>query len=238
MRTPVLFLIPGVLAIASAQTTPPEEADRIAAVPPPQATVIPKQQEDKRILGILPNYRTLPAFDEAVPPLTPREKFVLAAKDSFDYSAVLVAGFYAGLGQLQDQYPAYGQGGAGYGKRFAGAFADQVIGNFMSEAIFPTVFHQDPRYYRMGRGGFRKRCAYAVSRIWLIRGDNGKTQFNWGEIAGNAAAAGISTAYYPADNRTFSDTASKWGTQIATDAGFNIIKEFWPEIKRVVFRSK
>jgi hypothetical protein len=117
-----------------------------------------------------------------------------------------------------------------------GAFADQAIGNFMTEAFVPATLHQDPRYFTKGKGGFWRRTGYAISREVITRGDNGHSQFNTSELAGNAVAAGISNLYYPSQDRSFGNTANKWGQQIGLDTLFNVMKGFWPDTRRNLSR--
>jgi hypothetical protein len=78
----------------------------------------------------------------------------------------------------QDQYRSFGQGAKGFSKYYGGAFADQAIGNVMTEGIFPTVLRQDPRYFTKGKGGFLKRSEYAVSREFITCSDDGRNHFN------------------------------------------------------------
>lgn len=188
------------------------------------------------ILWVVPNYRS----DENpadIKPLTPSEKLKVAFDDSFDPAAFLVAGVFAGVSMAQSQYSSFGHGAQGFGKYYGGAFADQAIGNIMTEGLFPIALHQDPRYFVKGNGGFWKRTGYAMSREVVTLGDNGRIQFNTSEIAGNAAAAGISNLYYPAADRSLVNTANKWGQQLALDAFFNVAKEFWPDVRRRMFRK-
>lgn len=189
------------------------------------------------LFWIVPNYR---ADDDAaeMKPLTSHQKLKMTVSDSFDPSAFAVAGIFAGISMAQRQYPHFGQGAQGFGKYYGGAFADQAVGNFMSEAFFPIAFRQDPRYFEKGKGGFWRRTSYAVSREWMTRGDNGHSQFNVSELAGNFVAAGISNAYYPAADRSFGNTVNKWGQQIALDAFLNVMKEFWPDMRQKLFHSK
>jgi hypothetical protein len=163
------------------------------------------------------------------------EKFKLGLEDSFDYYAYPAAGIFAGIGMWQHQTPSFGQGAAGFGRYYGTAFADQTIGNMMSESVFPVMLRQDPRYFPMATGGFGKRTWYAISREWITRNDNGKLGFNYSELGGNAAAVAISNAYYPAENHTVSNNAYKYGQQIGLDAFFNILKEFWPDMRRKMF---
>jgi hypothetical protein len=105
----------------------------------------------------------------------------------------------------------------------------------VTEAIFATFLHQDPRYFTKGNGGFLKRTAYAIGREVLTRNDDGRNHFNTSEVSGNAVAAGVSNLYYPAADRTLGKTASKWSQQISLDTAFNIRKEFWPDVRRELF---
>jgi hypothetical protein len=202
-----------------------------AAPPPPPAKEQKKPLPDShRIFGFIPNFQTVTA--DTLPPMSVREKFGLAARDSFDPSSFVLAGFYAGIGQLTDQYPTFGLGAEGYGKRFLTAYADQVSGNYLSEAIVPALFHDDPRFYRLGTGSGVKRTWAALRQLWVTRTDRGTESFNVPELLGNGLAAAVSNAYYPAEERTVGETLGRWGVQIGSDAGFNILKEFWPDMRQ------
>jgi hypothetical protein len=192
------------------------------------------QLSKNHIFWIIPNYRSAENSAE-IKPLTPGAKMKVAFDDSFDPSAFLVAGVFAGVAMAQKQYSSFGTGVQGFGKYFGGAFADQAIGNIMSEGLFPVALHQDPRYFVKGKGGFWKRTGYAISRELITRGDDGRNHFNTSELAGNAVAAGISNMYYPAADRSFGNTANKWGQQIALDTFFNVAKEFWPDVRNKLF---
>jgi hypothetical protein len=186
--------------------------------------------KDKRAFGILPNNRTTEA-SAPFHPISFREKMTIACKDSFDYPVLLTAAGFAGLYQLQNDNPSFGQGMAGYGKRLGAAYGDQLIGNMLAEGLIPGALHEDPRYFRLGEGSKGHRLAYAVSRILITRTDSGRESFNFAEVGGNAAAAAISNAYYP-DTRSASDNAEKFAMQLGTDALSNVLKEFWPDVKR------
>ena len=189
-----------------------------------------ESKESKRILWIVPNYRTFPSLVN-YEPLTPAQKFKLATQDSFDRGTVALAALFAGEAQLTNSNRSFGQGVAGYSRYFGTAYGDLVIGNYMSEAVFPSLLHQDPRYFRRGTGSGLSRLGYAMSRIFWTQRDSGGTQFNFSEIAGNSAAVAISNAYY-ADNRTARDGISKLGMQLGVDMTGNILKEFWPDLRR------
>ena len=190
----------------------------------------PPEQESKRLFGIVPNFRTSPSLTD-YKPLTPQEKFKIASQDAFDRGTVILAAAFAGVGQLSNSNPSFGQGGAGYGRYFGTAYGDYVIGDYMTEAIYPTLLHQDPRYFRRGTGSGMSRLGYAAKQIFWTHKDSGGTQFNYSEVIGNATAVAISNSYYP-DNRNASDAVSRLGTQLGVDMASNILKEFWPDISR------
>src|SRR5947209_1547042 len=126
---------------------------------------------------------------------------------------------------------------AGYAKRFATSYGDQMVGNMMTEGIVPSLLHQDPRYFRLGAGSKGKRARYALTRIFVTRTDSGHNAFNFSEVGGNCIAAAISNAWYP-DTRTAADNSEKVGIQLATDAFSNVLKEFWPDVKRYFHRKR
>jgi hypothetical protein len=193
----------------------------------------PAQEIDKRAFGVLPNYRTA---DGSAPfkPITAKYKLTIAVKDSFDGPLYAIGGLFAGIYQLQNQNPSFGQGVKGYAHRYVTSFADQSIGNMMTEGVMPSLLHQDPRYFRRGTGSIKSRLAYAVTRIFVCKNDSGNWTFNTSELMGNAVGAAISNAYYP-DTRTAHENAEKWSIQLATDALSQVGKEFWPDIKRKWF---
>jgi len=186
--------------------------------------------EDKRIFGVLPNNRTT---ESSVPfrSITGERKIAIAFKDSFDWPVFPTAGAFAALYQIEDQNPSFGQGMKGYAQRFATAYGDQMIGNMMTEGFVPAIFHQDPRYFRLGEGSKLHRTLYALWQIESAHMDSGRRTFNFSEWGGNALAVTISNAYYP-DTRDWQDNLERLFVACGTDAFSNVLKEFWPDVKR------
>jgi hypothetical protein len=205
-----------------------------------------------RLFLALPNFLTLENAGK-VPRLTTAQKFKVVARGSFDKIEFPWYGILAGISQAENSEPGYGQGWEGYGKRYASAFADGTIENFMVAAVMPSLLHEDPRFFQTSEGSFSHRAGYAVSRIFVTRTDSGHSRFNYSEIIGSALSAAISTnSYHPrsfittrydpttnmltyvhnASSRTLPNTLSVWGTQIAYDTITIVIKEFWPDIHR------
>jgi len=185
---------------------------------------------------VLPNYRS-GNLSDPFEPLTIKRKFYIGYKDSTDYPVFLLGGAFAALGQMTNQHPSFGQGMAGYAKRFGASTSDQLIGNFLTESILPSLLHQDPRYLRKGEGSTKSRIGYAATRIFVAKNDNGRWNFNYSEVFGNAIGAGIGNASYPGERR-LSDNFQRLYTQLATDAFSQILKEFWPDVKRKYFSHK
>jgi hypothetical protein len=219
-----------------AKTDPSKNGSNIDSPQPKADPDQPGKQQTKRILWIVPNFRSVSA-STYLPPLSPKEKFWLATQESFDYSAFVYEGIVAGIAMGGKSEPSFGQGASGYGLYYAHTFADGTIENYMVEAILPSITRQDPRYYTLGHGGFFKRTGYAVSRLVITRRDSGEGTFNSSEIVGAGGAAGISNLYYPPGN-TWVKTYQRWGSQILQDGLSNIAKEFWPDINHAVFHNK
>jgi hypothetical protein len=182
-------------------------------------------EEQQRLLGVMPNFYT--AYDWNAPPLTPRQKFELAWKNVIDPGSFFVTGVVAGIQQAENAFSGYNQGAAGYARRYGAATGDLVSGTYLGGAILPVLFHQDPRYFWKGTGTIKSRVSYAITRAFLCRGDNGKTEFNYAGILGDLAAGALANTYYPAGNREGAAlTFEEGGLNILGDAAGNIVQEF------------
>jgi hypothetical protein len=212
----------------------------------PTAPVLGKGQEevpgqpgvvqDKHAFGVLPNYRTADG-NVAYSPITTKQKFTIANDDTMDGPSFALAAAFSGLSQLENSEPSFGQGMKGYAHRYGTGLADQILGNYMTEAIMPSLFHQDPRYFRKGSGSILGRIGWAASRSLIARNDSGKWTFNYSEWIGNGLDAAVGNAYYP-DDRGLTPTMSRLLTFVGTDTVSQIMKEFWPDVKRKYFHKK
>jgi hypothetical protein len=184
-----------------------------------------KAEEKQRVLGFLPNFYIV--YAEHPVPLSPKQKFELAWRTNFDPVTFAVNGIIAGYEQAADNFKEYGQGAAGYGKRYGAAYADGFTANIIGSAILPSLLKQDPRYFYKGTGSIKSRALYAIANAVICKGDNGRWQFNYSAVGGTLAAGGISNLYYPAADRnglglTFQNAAL--GT--AASAIANLFQEF------------
>ena len=214
-----------------------EQSDDTLKKPIPQNPVPTRDPQTKRILGIIPNFRSV-STDEKLPPMSVKQKFLTATDDSFDYSSIFIPAALAGYSMGRDATPEFRQGAVGYGRYFWHSALDQTSENYMVEFVFPVITHEDNRYYTLGRGGFLKRTGYALSRALVTRSDSSRETFNVSEVVGAGVSSGLSNFYYPSRERSFGNTGSEWGIDIGIDAASFVVKEFWPDINRKFFHQR
>lgn len=191
----------------------------------------------KRIFGIIPNSNTVIDTGGPVRPLTPKEKFRLV-KDYFTPFTLVGSAFGAAIGQATNSQPEYGQGMEGYGKRVGADLANGFTGDLFVTGVFPSLLHEDPRYFREGQGSVSSRALYALTRVVVTRTDSGQRTFNFSQILGNLASAGIGNAYYPRDERGWQDVMLRTGSGMGGNALGFAVKEFGPDIMRKFKRKK
>jgi len=184
-----------------------------------------KAEETQRVFGLLPNFYTSYVYDAA--PLTTKQKFSLAAHGTFDPVALMGIALNAGIEQANNTFAGYGQGARGYSKRFAARFADGRTSDILSHAVFPSLFHQDPRYYYQGSGSFKSRLVHAVSFAFVARSDSGRTMPNYSYLLGDLASGALSNLYYPRADRGAQLVFTNAAIGIAGRIGSCIIREFF-----------
>jgi hypothetical protein len=180
---------------------------------------------EQRVLGVFPNFYS--TYDWSAPPMGAKQKFHLAFRAIIDPMSFAGAAGVAGAEQFYNVFPEYGSGLTGYSKRFGAAYANQVSGRMLGSAVFPALFHQDPRYFYMGSGTVRHRALYAISAAVIARGDNGRWQPNYAHVMGNFSAGALSNLYYPAGNRGLTLTLMNGLIETAGSAGTNLVREFF-----------
>jgi hypothetical protein len=210
---------PITLAIASEVTS--------VTVTPSQteiAEVQLKDEEKQRVIGFIPNFYVSYVPDAA--PLSPKQKFELAWKTTLDPVTFGITAAVAGLEQAADEFPGYGQGAQGYGKRYGAAYADSVTSTFIGSAILPSLFKQDPRYFYKGTGSTASRVFYALANAVICKGDNKRWQPDYSYLLGDLAASGISNLYYPEKSRGVGLTFENAAIGIGATAAGNVLQEF------------
>ncbi len=220
--------VPPILPVVSANATPANAA---------AANASPALNES-RIFGVIPDYQTVTDTGH-VTPLTGRQKWSLALKETIDPFNVLNAALGAAFSQRGNQTPKYGEGGVAYSQRFGAAFLDFGSQNFFSAGVLATVLHQDPRYYRKGEGtGIPKRVLYSISRLVVARQDSGAAAFNASGIGGMMMGIAASNLYYPAASRHLSVMTCRISTSLTGGIMGNLMSEFWPDLQKKFFHKK
>ena len=164
--------------------------------------------------------------------LSPKDKFALSVRDFLDPLTFLGSAFFAGLDQAQNTDPSYGQGAQGYGRRFGAELAGDATSTFFLDFAYPTLFREDPRYYRLAHGPVKKRFLNALEHSVVAHRDNGRRMFNFSEWMGNASAVAVNNTYHPDYRRGVGPAAERVGYNVLVDTGFNVLREFWPEVAR------
>ncbi len=250
---------------AQQTSPPPQQQEEPTPSPKPEAPgskkktdkelAIERQEQSQRMMGVLPQFGV--TSRQNAPPLSGREKFHLFAKSAFDPVSIGVVGVQAALSQGENEFPAYGQGAKGYGKRFGASFADEVSSGFWSNYFYPVLLKEDPRYFRSGEGSLPRRMAYSVKQEFVCHTDKGGRSFNFSNILGAFTSGAISNAYYPGNSliRTIPATATTPAipvyendrgavltisrTAIALGYGTigGLFDEFWPDIHDRLFHK-
>ena len=213
---------------SSSQTPVPETADEKSQREKAEEQL--KAQEHQRVMGVMATFNTTRNRDAL--PLSSGQKFQLFFKSSTDPWPFLLAGVVSGIGQADGSYPEWGQGAQGYAKRYGAAYSDAFIGNFFGNAVLPSIWHEDPRYFQKGTGSATNRFLWAAASTVWCRRDNGKWGPNYANVVGNLMGAAVARAYYPASERTVSDTIND-GLTVSVEGivGAEVI-EFWPDLVR------
>ena len=179
-------------------TIPPVTTSVNAATQEQIAAEQVKIQEQQRVFSVIPNFYV--TYEQHPAPLTPKLKFQLALKALNDpvtiTGFVLNAAIYQAVG-----YPSYGQGWDAYGQRLGATFAGGYAKIMLGDAVFASLFHQDPRYFYQGTGTTKSRLLHALETPIITRGDNGRREFNWSEILGDLSSGAIAESYYPSQDR-------------------------------------
>jgi hypothetical protein len=184
-----------------------------------------KAEEKQRLFGVVPNFYVSYVKDAA--PLTPKQKFSLATHDTLDWTSWIGISATAGIEQANNTYAGYGQGAAGYGKRWAALFGDGRSSDYLSHYVFASLFHEDPRYFYQGTGTIKSRLYHAISNAWIARSDSGTNVPNYAYILGVMGSGALSNTYYPHANRGVSLVFDNAILGAAGLAAGNVFQEFF-----------
>jgi hypothetical protein len=221
---------------------PPRPSDDPAPKSTGEPPVSPSSQSSgqqaeppKRMFGMIPDFENTNDTAANRHPLTIREKYILSLHQAFDISAHIGDAFQAGLEQAGNGQPHYGQGWGAYGERFVANEGDQITSSILIYGFLPSLLHEDPRYFRQGRGSAMARFWYAINRTFVTRRDRGTVGFNTSETVGQLMSAGISTSYYPPQDRSVGHVFSNWAVNLGGNSGYNVLSEYYPDIMHSIF---
>jgi hypothetical protein len=190
-----------------------------------------QEQEHQRVEGVVPTFNVTYHHDAV--PLTAGQKMNLSLHSALDPFAFASAFLEAGYHEADNDLTGFPWGPKGFFERTGVAYLDTFDGDILSTGVFPIIFRQDPRYFRLGYGPVKHRVFYSLATNFIAKNDyNGKWGPNYGNLLGNLAAGGISNLYYPSGNSGLGLTISNFAIQIAEGAGGSIFNEFWPDLSR------
>jgi len=217
------------------QSTPSQSPSQANPQPPPSSAEVLKQEEKQRALGVVPMFGMTNVRN--APPLSTKQKFQLMARTMYDPFTFVAAGLTAGVGQATNSFAPYGQGAEGYGKRYGAALADSADSNLWSNFIYPTLFKQDPRYFRVGEGPIKPRIYSAFKQEFVARKDSGGYTFHFSNVLGAFTAGTISNTYYPPSDRGVGLTVRRASIALGYGCIGDLFLEFWPDIEQKLFHK-
>lgn len=170
------------------------------------------------------------------PPLSDRCKFRLFLKTTYSPYTFASAGFEATEAQATDQWPHYGGGMEGWGKRLGATLANTESRRFIQGFALSAILHEDPRYFPSPKGGLFPRAWYSATRVAITRTDRGESTFNMSEFLGTLLTSALQNSYYPRQDRTLGDTMDRFSGALSSDVIGNLLREFTPDMKRLFHR--
>jgi len=223
------LIVPNVVLGVTAATTTVTVMDR------QQASIKQVEiAEQQRVMKVFPNFYS--SYDWNAPSMLAKQKYRLVARTIIDPVSFLTTAGIAGAEQYKNVFPSFGGGVKGYGKRYGAAFASHASAELFTRAVFPSMFHTDPRYFIMGKGTSQTRVLHAVTSTWVTRGDDGRRRVNFPQILGGLSAAALSNAYFPSKERGINLVLINGLGDLGGNMVDNLIREFL--LSRVTTRAK
>ncbi|MGA2689046.1 MAG: hypothetical protein ABSE85_13355 [Candidatus Korobacteraceae bacterium] len=217
------------------QSKPDQQPSQANQQQPLTSEQVLKQEEHQRALGVVPMFGMTSVKN--APPLSTKQKAELMARTMYDPFTFVAAGLTAGVGQATNSFAPYGQGAEGYGKRYGAALADGTDSNLWSNFIYPVIFKQDPRYFRVGEGPIKLRIYSAFKQEFVARKDSGGYTFHFSNVLGAFTAGTISNTYYPQSDRGVGLTVSRASIALGYGCLGDLFLEFWPDIQGKLFHK-
>ena len=167
-------------------------------------------------------------------PLTGKERWDFYLRESYWSPAVFFRAAGPALGaHLGNEPPEWGQGMEGYSKRFANRFARFTIRGSI-EAGGAALLQHEVRYVRSTRSGFFPRAGHALAANFVTYDKHGRRRPHVSRVGSAFAAEFIGNTWMPDGYRTTTDAMRGVGVEVAIGSAFNLIREFSPELKRLL----
>ncbi|MBV8205159.1 MAG: hypothetical protein JO041_00060 [Acidobacteria bacterium] len=221
-RTPTPIMVSPAEHASAAESASDAEAKEMAV------------EQSQRMMGVVPMFGI--TSRQNARPLTSREKFHLWRKTAFDPFQAADVAIQAGISQAQDEFPSYGQGAAGYSKRYAAALTDSVTSGFFANVAYPVLLKEDPRFFRLGQGSLHRRIAHALTEEFICHKDAGGRSLHFANILAAVSSGAVANLYYPPSERGFSLTMNRAAVSLLDGSAGGLLSEFWPDIQARVFR--
>jgi len=240
-NTPFVSNLPNAPQPQTAQAPPstqPAAVNNQSAPKPKPGTPVDKngdpipleRQEPQRILGIMPNFRTVSGGAQAHPAGF-KYNFIVASHQAFDYSSFFFLGLTSITAEAFNEHPALGKGIEGMGQYTWRGFLDKTDNTYLSAWFLPTLLREDTRYFALGSGHkVVTRALYTISQQAVARTYSGNKTFNFAGLGGKAITQYVSRYYYPSSAGTFDALATKFGYSVMRDVAFSSVREFYPDV--------
>jgi hypothetical protein len=242
------LIVLGVIALGSttqvfAQETPKPDTQASpspAAQPPPgQAPSAPTPPKPVALYNLLQRKSIVfPDIAYSTERLSVGQKFKLSVDNSISVDSITWAMLGSAVGQADDSPTGYEQGWDGYAKRFGSDMGREASSEFFGTFIIASALHEDPRFYAEINPTFFHAVKYSVQHVFIMSNDDGHEVVAWSRLGGPLMAEGLANVYYPDRNRTVGDTFFRYGLDLASRAGGNMLREYWPVFLKKISHTR
>lgn len=210
-----------VTCISCAWSQEPEKPDAPAAKPqgPPEQ-----------------NLKIIPA-QAPYEPLSGKQRVEWAASQTFGLESLLVGGWTAAIGTAKDKPEEYGPHWDGFAKRYGMRFTGIAASNTI-EAGLGALWGEDPRYVRNQNLPFKKRIGNVFLYSFAARNREGKLMPAYARYIAIPGNNFLSNTWRVSSEATTNQALARTGYGVLAEVAGNAWSEFWPDVKRIVFRRK
>ena len=218
-------------SLSPQSATPPTTAPAAGSPADADGSLVPlERQQPTRILGIMPNFRSVSGGSKPHPPGW-KYNFTVATHQSLDYSTFVFLGLTSITAEGMDSHPALGKGVDGFYAYTWRGFLDKSDNTYLSAWLLASALHEDTRYYALGSPHrIVTRALYVISRQAVTRTYGGRDFPNFAGLGGKVLTQVVSRTYYPTSATSFSVLATKFGYSVMRDVAFSTVREFYPDI--------